>query len=294
MPRLEAGVGVGEPHRVHVELVGRLQPLRRLAAVVADIGHQPAVEQPVDRELRLGEAVDRLQRLLQVAVAHIGPGGEQGRREVGIPPPAARLLEMAARRDELPVPERPDAERQEGERVVGIALQHALRQAEGLVEGAILHRGDEGPLQEFGVAGIFPERLAEVMSRGARVARGIGHESSEEVARRGFSGGERLRRIAGLGGSRQPEADAGRDDADPQGTQAQPGFRRPPGGTPGRSPGVAGVIMVRHSDSLGFRMRIRLHSLNGSALIGKEDRVSRPHFDPSHAEVIPAAVDIAA
>ncbi len=134
------------------------------------------------REIALVQPVGGLDRLVGIVAAGPRPGGEQDRGDIAAAGVAA-AREMRAGGGELALLQGARAQRQLGEAVLGIDAHEPFGQREGLRHVAIGERGDEGALQQDGVARIGAERLAEIGGGGAGVLPGAGDERGEVIAR---------------------------------------------------------------------------------------------------------------
>ena len=175
------------------------------------------------REVALVQPVGGLDRLVEVVAAGPGPCGEQDGGDVA-PARVAAAREMGAGGRELTLLEGAHAKRQLGEAVLGIGAHEPFGQREGLRHFAIGERGDEGALQQDGVARIGAERLAEIGGGRAGVLPGAGDEGGEVIARlraadldgrlaerrvaRNAGGGREQRQCGGGEHGRAPDAPA--------------------------------------------------------------------------------------
>ena len=86
-----------------------------------------------------------------------------------------------------------DAEHEMGQAVLGVEQHEPARQIERLIEVAVGQRCNEGPLDQFGVARIGAQRLAEEGRRRGGVPIGAGHERGQIVAAGAAADLERVR-----------------------------------------------------------------------------------------------------
>ena len=193
--------------------IGRLEALGRLGQIVGEIGDQRRVIVAEHPEAAVLQAVDRRQRLLLVALPRIGPGGQQRRRHVVLAPGAAAQRIRAAPRPNA----RPSSARRRARGARARSWGRPRRaggRVERIVDVAVRQRGHEGPLDQFRVARVGPQSLAEE-GRGRRVSRSAPATRADEVIARSCrrprraSAWRRLARLGGRGG-RRPSRREGR------------------------------------------------------------------------------------
>ena len=166
--RREARIGVDEPQRVLVGIVGGLEPLARLGDVAAEIGDESGMIVAENIETAAREPVDELQRPLRVARTRVGPGREQGGREIGAAA-AAGARQLRPRRGELLQAEIAHRLDEMGEAVVGIDAQDPVGHHESVVEIAVGDGGDEGLLQQIRIMRIIAQSVARKGRGGAGI-----------------------------------------------------------------------------------------------------------------------------
>ncbi len=211
MPVLEPCVRIDEPQCALLAIVGGLKALRRLRHVIGEIGNQRRVVVSERAEPLVLELIDLGQGALVVAGAGIGPGSEQSRRDVALPPSAA-LRKAVAGCGILALLEGANAERKMGEPVLRIALKQPVGQTERVRHVAVRERGDESALDQFRITRIVAQRLTEEGGRRKRVPLGSGDQGGEIIPgwaiadlKRGRDG----KIVARAGASGLVEAEAG-------------------------------------------------------------------------------------
>ena len=197
VPRQEAPVGVDEPQRGPVGVVGRGEPRARGRLVAHHVGDQPGMEIPERDEIIVREAIAIFDRLLLVAAAGPGPGRQQGREDVAARRGAV-LGELRARLRPLVALQRLHAEHEMGEPVGRLLREQPVGQSEGIEHVAVGQRRDEGALDELRVARVETQRLAREGGGGRRVVIGTGDDGGEVIAGRAVGDLERARQVQAL------------------------------------------------------------------------------------------------
>ena len=168
--RLETPPGIDNAQGGGVVIIGRLQASLRLGGVAQHVMDQPCVIIPEGGDRAIAaQALQCLDGACPLARAGEGPCGQQGRGDVGCPAasaatqPFARLLELA-------VLDGTDGQRHLRQPVGRITLEDALRRAEGIRHRAIGEEGDERALDQFLIARIGPQGLAQKCGGSAGIA----------------------------------------------------------------------------------------------------------------------------
>src|SRR5829696_5493219 len=156
----QAAVGVHDAQGVALALIGRLQPALRLGAVPGELRHKPGVVIPEHRVRALAlEAIHGLERLLAVAGAGVGPGAQQRGGEVRGAPLGA-FHQARPRGGVLARLEIADADGEMDQPARRLLAGETLARLEGFLHRPVRQEGDEGALEEVGIARIFLQRLA--------------------------------------------------------------------------------------------------------------------------------------
>ena len=112
------------------------------------------------REAGILDAVERGERLLLISLPRVGPGGEQvGGHVVRLT--ARALPELATGRDVVLGLELLDAQHEVAEVVQRIVRHQPPGEFGSVRDVAVVKRGHEGPLDQFGVVGVGAKRLAK-------------------------------------------------------------------------------------------------------------------------------------
>ena len=182
--RSPAAVRFDGAQRVGVGLVGLLQPLARFLAAAGDVEDQTGVEFLEDAvPVRPCELIDAFDGRLGFAGAVRGPAEQQGRGQVG-DRPAHRFLQVRARGLVLLLLDAANAERQAGDPVRAVDLDHALGKFHRLIDFAVDQDREEGALEQFAVLRIGAQRGAVIGRGRAGVALHAGMACREIAARR--------------------------------------------------------------------------------------------------------------
>ena len=115
----KSGVGVDQPQRLRILDVGELEAAQRFDGVAERVGDQARVIVAEHRDIGVGDAVDGIQRMVQVARAGVGPGSQQQRGDVAGLAGVARG-ELGAHGGVLAIAQRANRESEPGQRIGGL------------------------------------------------------------------------------------------------------------------------------------------------------------------------------
>ena len=206
----ETGIGVREPQRVLVALIGELEAAPRLDRIAQRIGDEARVIIAKHLDARVLDMIERFERMLEVAGAGIGPSRQQGRRDV------MRLAGVAGR----PVARAPRriGPRRSRERRARAARgncrdrgRSGVRRARTVLRVAIGEGRGEGALDQIDVAG-SARRASRKYSDAASVSRSALADQRGESNCPPASARSRTRRDSSFGAPRPRAQAPGRGD----------------------------------------------------------------------------------
>ena len=180
--RHDAGIGIHNAQRRLLGLIDDLDALHRLGLLAVEVEHQSRMIIAEQAKTVITQLVDRLDRTLGIIGTEIGPARQQGRRNVALTS-AATVGERRPRGLIALGLHGLGAKHKMGEAVFGVALDHAVSEKTCIIHIAIGQCRNKGAFQQFAIAWIEPQRLAEIGCGRRCVALGTGREGGEIIAR---------------------------------------------------------------------------------------------------------------
>ena len=175
-------VSVGEAQAVLVIVIRGLQPSLRLRGISEQAGDQARVIIAKSNHGSIMNAVERVERVMQVGLPRKAPGRQKGGRHIACAVRvAARQMGSCARK--LSLFDIVNCDRKARQVVVRIARKQPFAERGRARFIAIGESGGEGALEKIGISRIGPEGFPVVDLRRKRVPVSAGDESRKIVAR---------------------------------------------------------------------------------------------------------------